>query len=178
MENRVPLKIVYTGNGKGKTTAAMGLVMRTLGHQKACAVLQFIKMSSLETGEKKFAQQHGILWENYGEGFLWNAKDMEPTRKACVLGWQRAIELIQMGTYELIVLDEFTYALQKGFVDTASVVSFLESLGKGDNVPHIVITGRDAPDALITVADMVHELVEIKHPWRNEGVKAQRCIEY
>ena len=74
--------------------------------------------------------------------------------------------------------DEFTYALQKGFVDTANVVAFLESLGKGENVPHIVITGRDAPDALITVADMVHELVEIKHPWRNEGIKAQRCIEY
>ena len=177
MEYRVPLKIVYTGNGKGKTTAAMGLVMRTLGHGRPCAVLQFIKPPSLETGEKRFAISQGVLWENYGEGFLWDATDDGPTRRACREGWERAKILLNSHEYELLVLDEFTYALNKGFLDMDEVVGFLDSLDRSD-APHVVITGREAPKELVELADMVHELVEIKHPWRTAKVKAQKCIEY
>lgn len=178
MQSRKPLIIVYTGNGKGKTTAAMGLVMRTLGHHKRCAVLQFIKPEDLQTGEKTFALSQGVLWENYGEGFLWNAKDEEPSRRACVEGWRRAMELIDTNTYEMIVLDEFTYALNSEFVEVENVVEFLTSKSQDPDLAHIVITGRDAPSLLVDTADMVHEIVEIKHPWRTSKIKAQSCIEY
>lgn len=178
MGTRVPLRIVYTGNGKGKTTAAMGLLLRTLGHSKSCAVLQFIKPDSLETGEKRFCKAQGVLWENYGEGFLWNVKDETASREACMAGWDRAKVLIGEGHYELVVLDEFTYALNKGYVDTKKVVMFLDSLPEGSFIPHVVITGRDAPSLLVESADMVHEIVEIKHPWRTGRVQAQPCIEY
>lgn len=178
MQTRVPLIIVYTGNGKGKTTAAMGLVMRTLGYDKQCAVLQFIKPEGLETGEKRFSLSQGVLWENYGEGFLWNAKDKELSRLACRAGWKRAMELMSDDTYEMIVLDEFTYALNNGFIDISEVVAYLKSLSKRAKIPHIVITGRNAPPLLVDLADMVHEIVEIKHPWRISHIQAQRCIEF
>jgi cob(I)alamin adenosyltransferase len=178
MTRRIPLTIVYTGNGKGKTTAAMGLVMRTLGHGKDCAVLQFIKSEGLRTGERRFAEQNGVLWENFGEGFLWNLQDEEPTRQACERGWNRAKELIMSGRYELIVLDEFTYPLSNDYVSTGDVIGFLESLPGDLYRPHIVITGRDAPELLMDAADMVHEIVEITHPWRTAAVPAQACIEF
>ena len=176
--DRIPLTILYTGNGKGKTTAAMGLVLRTLGHRKQCAVLQFIKSPDLKTGEKAFAQEHALLWENYGEGFLWNLEDEGATRDACRTGWQRAKELIETYQYELIVLDEFTYPLERGYVDVHEVISYLSKLAKDSRMPHLVITGRDAPEALIEAADMVHQIVEVKHPWRTAQVPAQICIEY
>lgn len=178
MDRRIPLVIVYTGNGKGKTTAAMGLVMRTLGHQKRCAVLQFIKPEGLETGEKRFSIAQGVLWENYGEGFLWRVDDTEPSRKACLAGWERAKELICDNSYEMVVLDEFTYALNNKFVPVGVVVDFLKSILNDEQRPHIVITGRDAPSPLVNLADMVHEIVEVKHPWRTARVKAQKCIEF
>lgn len=175
---RKPLVIVYTGNGKGKTTAAMGLVLRTLGHQKRCAVLQFIKSKDVKTGEKAFAQEHAIVWENYGEGFLWNLDDEGPTREACRAGWERAKELIETWQYELLILDEFTYPLSRGYIDVHHVIEYLTHVAQDTRMPHVVITGRDAPLALREAADMVHEIVEIKHPWRTAKVPAQQCIEY
>ena len=177
-KGRRPLIIIYTGNGKGKTTAAMGIVMRTLGHEKSCAVIQFIKPERLKTGEKSFAQQQGVLWENYGEGFLWDVTDDTSSRQLCAAGWQRAQELISSRCYELIVLDEFTYPLTKQFLDVEQVIQFLDEARRDPGSSHIVITGRDAPADLVDVADMVHELVEIKHPWRTKKIGAQRCIEY
>lgn len=177
-EIRTPLIIVYTGNGKGKTTASMGLIMRTLGHGKSCAVLQFIKSDAWETGEKLFALSHGVLWENYGKGFLWEHTDEEPSRKICQDGWKRAMELISSQQFELVVLDEFTYPLQRGYIDCDSVVAFFSSIRELGKAPHIVITGRNIPESIIAEADMVHEIVEIKHPWRNKRLSAQQCIEY
>lgn len=178
MKGRTPLTIVYTGNGKGKTTAAMGLIMRTLGHGKQCAVLQFIKPEALKTGERSFAETCNVLWENYGEGFLWDQTREEPTRLACQQGWARAKELILSGQYELIVLDEFTYPLTRAYVSTCDVVDFLASLPDQLYRPHVVITGRDAPELLVDAADMVHEIVEVKHPWRSSSISAQMCIEF
>lgn len=175
---RVPLLIIYTGNGKGKTTAAMGLVFRALGHDAQCAVLQFIKPEGLVTGEKKTAQRLNVLWENYGEGFLWKISDEEPTRQACRKGWQRAKDLLQSQAYDVIVLDEFTYPLERGYISSTEVVDFFNKY-KGENqTSHVVITGRNAPQSLIDIADMVHELVEVKHPWSQAKVKAQPLIEY
>ncbi|MDD3365884.1 MAG: cob(I)yrinic acid a,c-diamide adenosyltransferase [Sphaerochaetaceae bacterium] len=175
---RIPLLIVYTGNGKGKTTAALGVIFRALGHEGVCAVIQFIKPATLETGEKKTAKRLGVLWENYGEGFLWKEKESEPSRKACRKGWQRAQELIQSQQYDLIVLDEFTYPLEHGFVTMSEVVEFFSNYKKGERPPHVIITGRNAPQELLDIADMVHELVEIKHPWHLAKVRAQPMVEY
>lgn len=175
---RTPLLILYTGNGKGKTTAAMGLVFRALGHAATCAVLQFIKPEGLITGEKVTAQKLGVLWENYGKGFLWDVKDMEATRKACQQGWQRAKELINQQKHDVIVLDEFTYPIEHNLIALAEVLEFFANYKAGSQTPHVVITGRNAPQSLIDIADMVHELVEVKHPWRQAKIKAQPLIEY
>jgi len=175
---RTPLLIIYTGNGKGKTTAAMGLVFRALGHTAQCAVLQFIKPEKLVTGEKIVAQKLGVLWENYGEGFLWKVSDEELSRQACQQGWQRAKELIIQQKHAMIVLDEFTYPIEQGYISHTEVVDFFATYKRGKQTPHVVITGRNAAQPLIEIADMVHEIVEVKHPWRLAKVKAQPMIEY
>lgn len=175
---RVHLLIVYTGNGKGKTTAAMGLLMRSLGQGGTCAVLQFIKPDSLDTGERRISRKLDVLWENFGEGFLWDQQSEEPTRIACRQGWLRAKTLIASEMYDLVILDEFTYVLKQGYVSMEEFTDFLKELKAKVRIPHIVVTGRDAPDALIDIADMVHEIVEIKHPWRTAQIPAQPMIEY
>lgn len=175
---RVHLLIVYTGNGKGKTTAAMGLLLRSLGQGGRCAVLQFIKPDSLETGEKRFSRKLEILWENFGEGFLWDQESEEPTRVACRRGWMRAKTLISSEAYDLVVLDEFTYVLKQGYVSMEEFSDYIEALKGKVKTPHIVITGRDAPEGLVDIADMVHEIVEIKHPWRTAQIPAQPMIEF
>ena len=156
---RVHLLIVYTGNGKGKTTAAMGLLMRSLGQGGTCAVLQFIKPDSLDTGERRISRKLDVLWENFGEGFLWDQQSEEPTRIACRQGWLRAKTLIASEMYDLVILDEFTYVLKQGYVSMEEFTDFLKELKAKVRIPHIVVTGRDAPDALIDIADMVHEIV-------------------
>lgn len=172
---RVPLLIVYTGGGKGKTTAAMGLLFRALGHGAKCGVVQFIKPNSLKTGEKRSAEHLNVVWENYGEGFLWKQDDIEPSRQAALKGWQRVKELLEEQELDLLILDEFTYVLQNGFVSTTEVVQFL-STQRGKT--HVVVTGRGAPAPLLEVADMVSEVVEIKHPLKEANIGAQKLIEY
>jgi len=156
----------------------MGLLLRSLGQGGACAVLQFIKPDSLETGEKRLSRKLEVLWENYGEGFLWDQESEEPTRIVCRQGWMRAKALISSNAYDLVILDEFTYVLNRGYVSMKEFSDFIEELKEGVGIPHIVITGRDAPDALVDIADMVHEIVEIKHPWRTAQIPAQPMIEY
>jgi len=178
MHERIPLLIVYTGNGKGKTTAALGLLMRAAGHDARCAVIQFIKPARLETGEKRTAASLGVTWENYGEGFTWKKGDGGATRDACRRGWARAKELIAAGGFDLVVLDEFTYALNGGYVDVGEVLAWLAGRDRSARAPHVVITGRNAPGELILLADMVQEIIEVKHPLRIAGVQAQPMIEY
>ncbi|HHU88796.1 MAG: cob(I)yrinic acid a,c-diamide adenosyltransferase [Sphaerochaetaceae bacterium] len=172
---RIPLLIVYTGDGKGKTTAAMGLLFRALGHGAKCGVVQFIKPDNLKTGEKRSAEHLNVLWENYGEGFLWNQDDIEPSLQAAQKGWHRVKELLKGQELDLLILDELTYILQKGFVSTAEVVQFL-STERGKT--HVVVTGRGAPKPLLEAADMVNEVVEIKHPFKEAKIGAQKLIEY
>lgn len=175
---RVPLLIVYTGNGKGKTTAALGLVMRALGHNGRCAVIQFIKSPAVETGEKRTCKNLGVAWETYGAGFTWNEQHAQANRQACIAGWEQAKNWISAGIYDLIVLDEFTYALNEGYLPIDEVISWFEKRHKGPDAPHVIITGRNAPDKLVSLADMVQQVVEIKHPWHLTGLKAQKLIEY
>lgn len=160
---------VITGNGKGKTTSALGMVSRALGHTLKCAVLQFIKSESPQCGEYTTFSKLGVLWENYGCGFTWQQKDLNDTKLLCVKGWRRFEELSQKGDYVLMILDEFTYAMEEGFFDVENVLDFLKKHYKGKHNVHVVITGRRANRKLIEVADTVSEINETKHHYNSNG---------
>ena len=170
------LILLFTGNGKGKTTAALGQVLRAAGHGFKVAIIQFIK--NLEnTGEikaaKKIFAEHLEIYP-MGSGFTWNAKDQDELKDAAEKGWALAREKINSGQYSMVILDELTYALNYGLLDQDEVVTFLEQ--KPDPL-HVIITGRDASNKLIDLADLVTEMKEIKHPYQ-DGVKATKGIEY
>lgn len=175
---RHPLIMLYTGDGKGKTTAAMGLVFRATGHGGTCAVMQFIKHGNLATGERLMADKLGIPWKNFGTGFLWEQKELEETRRVCLEGWALAKQWLSGHAYDLVVLDEFTYPLAHGFIPLEEVLEFFGHMREDAMRPHVVITGRNAPGLLADACDMVHSIVEVKHPWRTAHVKAQAMIEY
>ena len=173
---RKGLVIVNTGNGKGKTTAALGVVLRAWGRGFRVCVMQFLKNEHARYGEIKAARKLGIEWTNVGDGWTWASKDMEETRARAVLGWEQAKEKITSGNYDLIVLDEFTYPLHFGWLDTGEVIAWLQA-----NKPpmlHLVITGRYAPQELIDFADLVTEMREVKHPFTDQQIRAQPGIEY
>lgn len=171
------LVIVNTGNGKGKTTAALGVILRAWGRQMKVGVIQFLKHEQARFGEIKAVERMGnIDWLSSGDGFTWTSRDMDETRAKALHGWQMARQRIASGRYDLLVLDEFTYPLHYGWLDTAGVINWLRA-----NKPpmlHLIITGRYAPEALIQYADLVTEMRNIKHPLKEQGIRAQAGIEY
>ncbi|MGB9672725.1 MAG: cob(I)yrinic acid a,c-diamide adenosyltransferase [Anaerolineales bacterium] len=174
-ENRQGLTIVFTGNGKGKTTAALGTIFRAWGRGFRMCVIQFLKAETGNWGEVKAAQKLGIEWYKTGDGFTWTAKDLDESKAKALHGWELAKQKIASGDYDLILLDEFTYPLAFGWVDVKEAIAWLK-----DNKPsdlHLIITGRDAPSALLDYADLVTKMEEIKHPFQ-VGVKAQPGIEF
>jgi cob(I)alamin adenosyltransferase len=169
------LVIVNTGNGKGKSTAAFGLLLRAWGRGLRVCVVQFIKSETGKWGEIKAAQKLGIDWFTTGDGFTWTSKDMDETVARAIAGWEVAKEKITSNNYDVIVLDEFTYAMHFDWLNTVQVIDWLKA-----NKPaelHLVITGRDAPAELIEYADLVTEMLEVKHPYQN-GILAQAGIEF
>jgi cob(I)alamin adenosyltransferase len=169
------LVIVNTGNGKGKSTAAFGLLLRAWGRGLRVCVVQFIKSETGKWGEIKAAQKLGIDWFTTGDGFTWTSKDMDETVARAIAGWEVAKEKITSDNYDVIVLDEFTYAMHFAWLDTYQVIDWLKA-----NKPaelHLVITGRDAPAELIEYADIVTEMVEVKHPYQ-QGIQAQAGVEF
>ena len=170
------LILLYTGNGKGKTTAALGQVLRAAGHGFKTAIVQFIKNLD-NTGEikaaKKIFAEHLEIYP-MGTGFTWESKDMDELRRAAEKGWSLAREKIESGKYRMVILDELTYALNYGLLDQDEV---LEYLARKPEKMHIIITGRNASDKLIDLADLVTEMKEIKHPYR-KGIKAMKGIEF
>lgn len=168
------LIIVYTGDGKGKTTSAMGLMLRTLGHNGKVFVIQFLKSSNLKTGEKKMAEMLKVSWENYGTGFLKSENDFKEAKEIIQKGWAKAKEVISSNSYDLVILDELTYCLTNDLIKLEEVVNFL----KKNKSAHIVITGRNAPKALIDIADLVSEVNLVKHPYIDRNLKAQKMIEF
>lgn len=171
------LVIVNTGNGKGKTTAALGVMTRAWGRKMRVGVLQFLKNENARFGEIKAAEQMGqIDWISTGDGWTWTSHDMDETEARARHGWQIAQERIVSGNYDLLILDEFTYPLHYGWLDSAAVIEWL----KANKPPmlHLIITGRYAPQMLIDYADLVTEMREIKHPLKGEGIRAQAGIEY
>jgi cob(I)alamin adenosyltransferase len=169
------LVIVNTGNGKGKSTSAFGVLLRAWGRGFRICVIQFIKAETGQWGEIKAARKLGIDWFTTGDGFTWTSKDMDETIARSRYGWQIAKEKILSKAYDLIILDEFTYALHFGWLDTKEVIDWLKT-NKPDDM-HLIITGRDAPAALIEYADLVTEMQEIKHPYQ-KGIQAQAGIEF
>ena len=169
------LLLVHTGPGKGKTTAAMGLALRMLGRGRTVAIVQFIK-GAWSTGERAgFARFDDLLtWHSMGEGFTWETQDRARDIAACRRAWDEA--LAQMGRPEmaLVVLDELCIALRYEYLDLAEVVGALVARRPG---LHVVVTGRNAPAALMEAADLVTEMLAVKHPFQ-AGVKAQEGIEF
>jgi cob(I)alamin adenosyltransferase len=170
------LVIVNTGNGKGKTTAALGTLLRAWGRDMHVCVIQFIKCEHARFGEIIAGKRLNIDWLVTGDGFTWTSRDMDETIARARHGWQMAQERISSGNYDVIVLDEFTYPLHLEWLGTAEVIGWL----KANKPPalHLIITGRYAPAPLIDYADLVTEMTEIKHPYKSQGIQAQPGIEY
>lgn len=168
------LLLVLTGNGKGKSTSAFGMLARALGHGLTVGVCQFIKGRS-DTGEEAFfRRQPGVIWHVLGEGFTWDTQDRVRDTAVAQAGWRIARELLSDTKVGLLVLDELTYCLNDGYLDTGVVLADLAARPPGQ---HVVITGRAAPTALIEVADTVTELRDVAHAYR-AGVRAQAGVDY
>ncbi len=170
------LLIVHTGKGKGKSTAAFGMVFRALGHGQRVGVIQFVK-GKWETGERAVLERFSdlVTINTMGEGFTWETQDRQRDIAAAEAAWEKAKRLITGGEHKLVLLDELNIVLRYGYIDPATVVRFLVE-EKPEDV-HVVVTGRNAPDALIEAADLVTEMTQVKHPFRS-GVKAQAGIEF
>ncbi|MCU0490342.1 MAG: cob(I)yrinic acid a,c-diamide adenosyltransferase [Chloroflexaceae bacterium] len=170
------LLIVNTGNGKGKTTAALGVITRAWGRDMRIGGIQFFKHENANYGELRALKRMGVTLTPMGDGFTWTSRDMDETQARALHGWEVAKEHIASGDYDIFVLDEFTYVMHFGWLDAAEVVAWLRA-----NKPpmlHLIITGRDAPPVLIEAADLVTEMREIKHPYRDQGIRAQKGVEF
>ena len=172
---RKGLVIVNTGDGKGKTTAALGVIFRAWGRNFRIRMFQFIKHTGAQFGEQRAAARLGIPIEALGDGFTWLSKDMDRTAALAVEQWERCKEVILKGEEDIIVLDEFTYAIHYGWVPVADVI---DALRQRPEALHVIITGRYAPQELIDCADLVTEMKLIKHPYQEQGIKAQQGIEF
>ena len=168
------LVIINTGNGKGKTTAAMGVMFRAWGRDLKVIMLQFIKHSTANFGEQRAAKKIGVEMRAMGDGFTWRSKDLDQTADLARAHWEDCKEVIASGEYDLVILDEFTYPMHYGWIPVADVI---EVLSKRPEMQHIVITGRHAPQELVDYADLVTEMTVVKHPYQ-QGIKAQPGIEF
>jgi cob(I)alamin adenosyltransferase len=170
------LLIVHTGKGKGKSTAAFGMVFRALGHDMPVAIVQFVK-GKWETGERAALEKFGDLVSinTMGEGFTWDTQDRQRDIAAARAAWEKAKTLMAGGKHNMVVLDELNIVLRYEYLPIAEVVEFLQTKRPAD--VHVVVTGRNAADELIEIADLVTEMEMLKHPFRS-GVKAQRGIEF
>jgi len=169
------LVLVHTGDGKGKSSSAFGVVARALGWGQRVAVVQFIK-GTWKTGEKQFFARFPdeLVWHTMGEGFTWETQDRERDVAAATAAFDKAVELMGDGEFDLVVLDEIHIALRYDYLDPAAVVAGIRARATRTGV---VSTGRDAPQALIDNADCVTEMREIKHPFK-AGIRAQKGIDF
>ena len=171
------LVIVHTGKGKGKSSAAFGMIFRCIAHQLPCAVVQFIK-GGMDTGERNLVTAHfGDIcqFHTMGEGFTWETQDRERDIAAATAAWEKAKELIRDERYHMVLLDEINIALRYGYIPLDEVIAFLET--EKPEMTHVVLTGRNAADELIKIADLVTEMALVKHPFRS-GIKAQIGVEF
>ncbi|MFV1969451.1 MAG: cob(I)yrinic acid a,c-diamide adenosyltransferase [Acidimicrobiia bacterium] len=168
------LVIVNTGDGKGKSSSAFGMMLRAVARGWSVIVIQFIKSEKWQTGERKMAEQLGVDWITGGDGFTWESDDMEATEKAAQDAWDRARGAISGGEYDLVILDEATYPVSFGWIRVEDVVSAISDRPEGVN---IIITGRDADPALIDIADTVTEMKNVKHAF-DAGIAARKGLDF
>lgn len=171
------LVIVHTGKGKGKSSAAFGMVFRCIAHQIPCAVVQYIK-GGMATGERDLIQKHfaeQCKFYTMGEGFTWETQDKERDILMTTRAWELSKQLIVNPDIKMILLDEINISLRYGYLPIAEVVAFIKEHKPADT--HVILTGRNAHEQLIEIADLVTEMEMIKHPFRS-GVKAQKGIEF
>ncbi|MQA00296.1 MAG: cob(I)yrinic acid a,c-diamide adenosyltransferase [Dehalococcoidia bacterium] len=169
-----PLVVLYTGNGKGKTTSALGVTMRAWGRGWNIIWLQFIKSKTSHYGETRAAERMGIEMIPLGDGFTWLSKDIEKDIALAHEAWALAREKIESGEYDLVVLDEITYPITYGWLEVEEVIQTLRDRPKDVDV---ILTGRDAHPDLVEFADLVTEMTEVKHPYQS-GIKAQPGIDF
>ena len=166
--------IVNTGDGKGKSTAAMGMVMRSVARGWKVAVVQFIKSGDWKVGEEKMGRQLGVDWDAGGDGFSWDSEDLDRSADLNRDTWRLAKTRIEEARHRLVVLDEITYPINWGWIEVEDVVQALANRPSGVNV---VVTGRDAPAGLIEIADTVTEMTPVKHAY-DQGIGAIRGIDF
>ncbi len=174
LRSATSLVLVNTGNGKGKSSAAFGVMLRALAADWQVAVAQFIKSSDWKVGEERMGRQLGVEWHAFGDGFTWDSDDLDQDIAHARAGWETATRLIAAGAHQLIILDELTYLCTWGWIDVADVVAAIVDRPEHVNV---IVTGRDAPAELIDIADTVTEMTEVKHAYQ-QGIRAKRGIDY
>ncbi len=169
------LLIIYTGYGKGKSTAAFGAVFRSLGRGFKVAVIQFIKGEGI-SGEVKALEKFGaqVTYASVGEGFTWNTKDLARDIATARHGWEICLQLLKEKKHNVYLFDELVYVLKYKFLPLSEIIAGLK---QKDPAAHVILTGRDAPKSLLAMADLVTEMKEIKHPYK-KGIIAQPGIDY
>ncbi len=171
------LIVVHTGKGKGKSTAAFGMIFRCIAHGMPCAVVQFIK-GGMSTGERDLILRQfsdACKFHTMGEGFTWETQDKSRDIEMAQAAWEKAKELIRDPANRMVLLDEINIALRYDYLDVDEVIAFLRD--EKPEMTHVVLTGRNAKEALIEAADLVTEMELVKHPFRS-GVKAQQGVEF
>ena len=168
------LVLLNTGDGKGKSSAAFGVVMRSVARDWRVAVVQFIKSGTWQTGEEKVARRLGVNWWTLGEGFSWDSEDLDEDRATAVEAWRHARSLLEADDHRLVVLDEVTYPVNWGWLDVNEVVTAIRDRSPKVNV---VVTGRNAPEQLVAVADTVTEMRNVKHAYE-AGLRALKGVDY
>ena len=176
--NKKGLIIIHTGNGKGKSSSGFGMILRCIGHGFPCAVVQFIKGSMQSAERDLLKDRFSDICQVHvmGEGFTWDTQDRERDIVAATKAWEKAKELIRDPDIQMVLLDEINIALRYDYLDAEEVADFL--VNEKPEMTHVVLTGRNAPDVLIDVADLVSEMKEVKHPFRKQGIAAQPGVEF
>jgi cob(I)alamin adenosyltransferase len=170
-----PLLIVNTGHGKGKSTASFGIMLRGWARGYRIGVYQFVKSGKWKVGEHQAALELGnIDWFKMGDGWTWTSKDLTESADKAREGWEEVKRRLADETYDMLLLDEFTYPMKFGWVDTGEVVEVLKNR---PGFQHVIITGRDAPQELVEISDLVSEVSKVKHPF-DEGYRGQKGIEW
>lgn len=174
MSSAPSLVLVNTGDGKGKSTAAFGTMLRALAMGWRVCVVQFIKSGDWQVGEQKMAEQLGVDWISAGEGFTWDSEDLDHDKAIARNGWEEAAARIGSGDYRLVVLDEITYPINWSWIELDLVLGALRD--RPDHV-NVILTGRDAPSALVEIADTATEMRSLKHAY-DRGIRAKKGIDY
>jgi cob(I)alamin adenosyltransferase len=168
------LVLVNTGDGKGKSTAAFGTLLRAVSRGWKVGVVQFLKSGEWQVGEEKMLTEHGVDWWAMGDGFTWDSENMDESQAIAGSAWSHARKCIESGEYDVLLLDEVTYPLNWGWID---LDEFAAAVRGRPSKTSLIITGRDAPSKVIAIADTVTEMVKVKHAF-DAGIMARRGIDY